>query len=269
MTSNKIRLSAPDWCFFREGSEAETYYATLKEMGYDAVEMVPAQRRKAARSAGLTIQNYAAPGMGAGLNNRANHTKLIDRIRATIRETENDDIPHVIIFSGNRVDGVDDGFDACTQAIEQVLPDTEKAGRVLIFEMLNSYNHPGYEADNSPFGFELAKYFNSPNLKVLLDLHHMHRMGEDPVALIRDNIEHIAHLHVAGSPNRDFPGSAQTIDYASCVRAAIESAYDGFWGMEFVPSGNKLEEAAKAVELFRNYFEISSRPGATQRRDAM
>jgi len=215
--------------------------------------MVPPQRRKAAQSAGLSILNYAAPGMEAGLNNRANHTELIGSIRATIRETENNDIPHVIIFSGNRVDGIDDGFEACVAAIEQVLPDAEKTGRVLIFEMLNTYNHPRYEADNSSFGFELARHFNSPNLKVLLDLYHMHRMGEDPTVLIQDNIEHIAHLHVAGSPNRDFPGSAQNIDYAACVRTAIESGYNGFWGMEFVPNGKNLEQAARAVELFRAY----------------
>ncbi len=252
MTTHAMRFSAPDWCFFPKGSEPAAYYGALKAMGYEAVEMVPRPRRAAARKAGLSILNHGAPGMEAGLNNRANHAELIPGIRQAIREAGEDDIPHVIIFSGNRVSGIEDGPAACAEAIEQVLPDAEKAGRVLIFEMLNSYDHPGYEADSSAYGFDLAQRFDSPHLKVLLDLYHMHRMAENPAALIRKHIKHIAHLHVAGSPKRDFPGEKQHIDYKACIHAAQMSGYAGFWGMEFVPGNDRMKELAQAVELFRS-----------------
>jgi hydroxypyruvate isomerase len=251
MTQHTLHFSAPDWCFFPEGTDPDAYYRALQTMGYEAVEMVPRARRAAARAAGLTVLNHAAPGMESGLNNRANHASLIAGIRKTILEAAEDDIPHVIIFSGNRVEGLDDGFAACAEAIEQVLPDAQKAGRTLIFEMLNSFDHPGYEADHSAFGFDLAAHFDSPNLKVLLDLYHMQRMGEDPAALIRKHVQHIAHLHVAGSPKRDFPGPDQQIDYASCIRAAQAAGYEGFWGMEFIPGNDPMQELARAAETFR------------------
>jgi hydroxypyruvate isomerase len=251
MNDQSIQFSVPDWCFFTEELEIDTYYPALKERGYEAVEMVPRSRRPAARKAGLSVLNHAAPGMEIGLNDRENHSKLIPEIRAAIREAAEDQVPHVILFSGNRVEGVSDGPDAVAEAIEQLLPYAEKTGRVLIFEMLNSYDHIGYEADNSTYGFDIAARFDSPHFKILLDLYHMRRMGEDPVAQIRDNIKHIGHLHVAGSPNRDYPGSTQELDFASCVRTARQSGYDGLWGMEFLPGDDKMRELERAVELFR------------------
>jgi hydroxypyruvate isomerase len=252
MNNQSMRFSVPDWCFFSEGLDADAYYSALKERGYNAVEMVPRLRRSAARKAGLPVLNHASPGMEIGLNNRVNHCKLIPEIRAAIREAAEDQVPHVILFSGNHVEGVNDGPDALAEAIEQLLPYAEETGRVLIFEMLNSYDHIGYEADNSAYGFDIAERFDSPHFKVLLDLYHMHRMGEDPVALIRDNMKYIGHIHVAGCPNRDFPGPTQELDFSSCVRVARQFGYGGLWGMEFLPGDDRMQELERAVELFRH-----------------
>lgn len=252
MSEHPLRFSVPDWCFFPEKADPYAYYAALKGLGIDAVEMVPRERHAAARAAGLAILNRSGPGMQNGLNNRANHSELIGSIRTAIREAAEDGISHVIVFSGNRVDGIDDGPQACAEAMEQLLPDAEAAGRILVFEMLNSFDHSGYEADNSAYGFDLAERFDSPYFKVLLDLYHMQRMGESPAERIRDHAGQIAHLHVAGSPKRDFPGNDQEIDYAACVRAAIETGYAGFWGMEFIPDGDPIEALRQAVAHFRS-----------------
>ena len=246
-----LKFSAPDWCFFPENTSPEDYYRQLKALGIDAVEMVPGDRRAAARSAGLDILNLGAPGMEAGLNNPANHAELIPGVKGAIHEAAEGDIPHVIIFSGNRVEGIDNGQENCVRAIEQLLPEAEKCGRVLIFEMLNSFEHVGYEADNSAYGFDLVRHFNSPHLKVLLDLYHMDRMGEDAAALIAPNIDQIAHLHVAGSPKRDFPGPDQAVDYAACLQQAAQAGYNGYWGMEYIPSDDRMEELKRAITLFR------------------
>ena len=133
-----MKFSAPDWCFFPENASPEGYYRQLKALGIDAVEMVPGDRRAAARSAGLDILNMGAPGMEVGLNNPANHAELIAGVKRAIHEAAKDDIPHVIIFSGNRVEGIDNGEENCMRAIEQLLPEAEKCNRVLIFEMLKT-----------------------------------------------------------------------------------------------------------------------------------
>ena len=46
----KLKLSAPDWCFFRKEFKPEEYYRKLLEIGYSAVEMAPPERWKALRN---------------------------------------------------------------------------------------------------------------------------------------------------------------------------------------------------------------------------
>jgi hydroxypyruvate isomerase len=112
-------------------------------------------------------------------------------------------IPYVVLFSGNR-DGQPDaeGIRNCIAGIEQVVGDAAKAGVTLLFEMLNSFEHPDYQADSFQYGFEVVKRINSPALKVVYDINHMDRMGKDSIRDVPANLNLIAHLHVAESPAR-------------------------------------------------------------------
>jgi hydroxypyruvate isomerase len=246
-----LHHSVPDWCFFKEGMDGADYYRKVKAAGYEAVEMVAPARRPLARAAGLQILNHPGPGMQEGLNNPANHARLIPEIQRAIRDVAADRIPALIIFSGNRFGPSDaDGLAVCTDAVRQLIPAAQKARVTLLFEVLNSFDHPGYQADHSRYAFELVRAINAPQLKVLYDIYHMHRMGEDVAKDVVANVDIIAHLHTAGSPRRDFPGERQAIDYASLVPAVHHAGYRGFWGHEFNPAGDPVEEAARALTRF-------------------
>ena len=69
----------------------------------------------------------------------------------------------------------------------------------------------------------------------------------------RDNLDAIAHLHVAGAPGRGFPGAGQEIDYARIIRSVHAAGYTGFVGQEFLPVGDPIDELAAAVALFESY----------------
>src|SRR5579859_5950958 len=98
----KLKLSAPDWCFYKDHFQPEEYYGKLAEMGYGAVEMVPPGRREAARAAGLKILNLPGPGMDQGLNDKSNHASLSGQLKQAITEAAAAGIPAVIVFSGRR-----------------------------------------------------------------------------------------------------------------------------------------------------------------------
>lgn len=252
----QLRQSAPDWCFFRDGTDPVQYYTTLKRIGYDAVEMVDPQRWTIAEQAGLQILNIPGPGMQQGLNKRANHSELLAAIRNDIQRASVRQIPHLIIFSGNRDGQADDeGVANCVDAIKQLAPEAEQSGVTLVFEVLNAHDHPDYMADYGAFAFDVVKAVSSPNVKVLYDIYHMFRMGEDVVTAVTTHVEYIAHLHVAGSPNRDFPGPEQETDYGHVVRAIHAAGYRGYWGQEFLPTGDPLTEAEDAFRLFQSYIE--------------
>ena len=249
---NKIKMSAPDWCFLgKSGLEPEKYYCELRKIGFTAVEMTEKKNRALARKAGLEILNMAGPGMTKGLNRIENHKEILPQIRSAIQEAKDDKVPSVIIFSGNREGQADsEGIKNCRAGIEQVIGDAEKAGVVLLFEMLNSFEHADYQADSSKYGFELAGLIKSENFKLLYDIYHMERMGEDAAKEITANLDVISHLHTAESPDRTIPLASGKINYAEIVRKVMRAGYDGFWGMEFIPKGNVMEELKRTAKTF-------------------
>lgn len=250
---SNLKQSAPDWCFYDAEMGAEKYYRKLKEIGFTGVEMLPAERRAEAKKAGLKIINFGAPGMEVGLNNPANHPQLIADTCKTIEEANRDEIPQVIIFSGNS-NGQEKsvGIQNCIRGIEQYLPVAEKNGITLVFEMLNSRNHQDYQADSSAYGFEIIKHFQSPNLKVLYDIYHMFLMGENVVADITQNLEYIAHIHIAGAPKRNNPAFENDIDYPAIVKPIVAAGYSEFWGQEFCIADDRWAELEGAFKFLEN-----------------
>lgn len=253
MSNQTIRYSVAGWAFPPSEDGPEAHYTALKAAGYDGVEMIPEAHWPIAREAGLRLLSLVGPGMTKGLNRQANHAELIAGIRERLQVAANNGVEAVIVFSGNR-EGQDDndGIANVCQALKQVLPDAEKAGVTLLFEMLNSRNHPDYQADSSAYGFKVARELNHPCLKLIYDLYHMHVMGEDLLADIRDNLDVIGHLHLAEAPDRSTPLATGEIVHAELVPAIKELGYDGFWGMEFIrgetPSLKALTEARATIE---------------------
>ncbi len=253
-----LKHSAPDWCFFEgRGFEPAAYYRRVKSVGCAAVELVDQSEWGSARDAGLPVLAVAGGGIREGLNRPENHAALIAQVEEKIALARDNGIANVIIFSGNR-GGMDDetGLANCIEGTNKIAGAAEEAGVTLLFEMLNSFDHEDYQADNPEFGLAVARAVASPRVKVLYDIYHMYRMGRDERSMTADileNLDLIGHIHIAGAPGRGFPGDDQEIDYRGLIRAIHNAGYDGFIGHEFVPSGDPLEELAAAVRLFESY----------------
>jgi hydroxypyruvate isomerase len=248
-----VKISVPDWCYYPKIGPAEAYYTTLKRLGVDAVEMVAPEHHALARAAGLAIVNQSGPGMMEGLNRLENHAALLPQIRAAIRQAAADAIPLVIVFSGNR-NGQPDGagVENCRRGLEQLLPEAERHRIVLGFEMLCEANHPDYQASRSRYGFELCRRIASPWVKVLYDVYHMQRSGEDARADVTANLAHIAHLHLAESPQRSAPLADGNIPYRQIVPAIAKAGYSGYWGLEYCPQSHPLVELEQSIDMLRS-----------------
>lgn len=248
----QLRQTLADWCM-GDAREAPEYYRRVAEIGFVGIEMAEPEHWDAVRAAGLELVNICAEGMEWGLNRRDEHAAILPEIRASIDLAATNGIAQVVVFSGNRRGSTDsDGIANCVHGLEQVVGDAERAGVLLLFETLNSLadGHADYQADHSAFAFEVVRRVGSPALKVLYDIFHMHRMGEDVVQDIVEHVDLIGHLHIAGSRQRGFPGSDQEIHYPHIVQQVRSAGYDRLWGQEFLPVGDALEELAAAYELF-------------------
>ena len=249
---NSIKLSAADWCFFPKLGDPAHYYDTLKRLGIDGAEMVDSSRYAAARSAGLEIVTMSGPGMTRGLNHREHHTDLIPQLRDAIQHASQNKIPILIVFSGNRAgQAVTEGIANCRRGFEAVLPEAEQAKVILGFEMLNTNDHPDYQADRGHYGFELAEAINFPWFKLVYDIYHMERMGDNSAVDIVNHLVSITHLHVAEYPRRSCPQADGNIRYNQIVPAIVKAGFRGYWGLEYIPAENTLDELPEAVALFR------------------
>ena len=248
-----LRLSAPDWCFFRPGMTPRDYYETLRGFGYEGVEMVDPARFADARAAGLEILNLGAPGMMEGLNREEHHAELLPGIREVMQTASENHIGAVILFSGNRA-GQDDavGLGNVARGIEALLPDAERLGVELWFEMLCQRDHPDYQADHAGYGFELRRRVASDRLRLLYDVYHMSQMGEDVREQVASNRDDIAHIHLADLPDRSCLRDDEQVAFHEIRDAALGAGYAGYFGMEFIPRAGGLDEAREAAEHFRS-----------------
>ncbi len=247
-----IKLSVPDWCFYGKLGESAGYYETLKSLGVAGVEMVAPERYAAARAAGLEILNLAGPGMARGLNRLEHHAELLPQLRDGLQQAHQNNIPLLIVFSGNRAGQEDhEGLANCRRGFEALLPEAERLGIVMGFEMLNSYDHTDYQADHGRYGFQLVEQVHSPWLKLVYDIYHTEKMGDDSLSEITSHVDQIAHIHTAESPKRDAPRADGKIRYGQIVPAVLRAGYRGYWGLEFVPQSNPLEELRAAIAMFQ------------------
>lgn len=243
-----VRLSAPDWCFYRDDYAPEAYYQRLHAAGITAVEMVDSGRWPAARAAGLQVLNLAGPGMTQGLNRREHHATLLPALREAIATAQTQQIPGVIVFSGNRESQDDaEGLANCIDALRELAPVADAAGVTLLFEMLNSTEHADYQADRSAYGFAVVRGVDSSAVRVLYDIYHMQRMGEDMLADLLANLDIIGHIHVAESPGRTAPVAQGVIDYHAIIPPVLAAGYQGCWGLEYLPQGDPLTDLAGAA----------------------
>jgi hydroxypyruvate isomerase len=77
----------------------------------------------------------------------------------------------------------------------------------------------------------------------------MSMMGEDVVAALESGSEWLGYVHLADMPGRHEPGSG-VIDFPAIIAALGRLGYVGTAGLEFSPSLDSIEAAAKARECF-------------------
>jgi hydroxypyruvate isomerase len=247
----KIRQSFSWWCVAGQAKDPEKFLRAARQIGYEAVELIPQELWDTARQAGLMI---AAEGVGPidqGFNRRENHAALEDAFRQKVELAVRYQIPNLIVFSGNRAGLSDEeGAAAAVEGLKRLVPLAEAKGVTLVMELLNSkVDHKDYQCDHTAWGAKVIDLVGSPRVKLLYDIYHMQIMEGDVIRTLRDNMARIGHIHTAGNPGRNDLDSDQELYYPAIMRAIAGSAYHGLVGQEFVPKGPALEALRAGFEL--------------------
>lgn len=151
--------------------------------------------------------------------------------------------PALHVLYGNR----DDGDPArqnelALQHLGLAAAAAAEVGAVVLVEALSGADrYPLQTASDVVHVLErLARQVPGPGARMLCDLYHLCVNGDDPVAVIEQHAAWLGHVQVADVPGRHQPGTG-TLDVTGCLQALRSVGYDGWIGLEYVPTGPSVE----------------------------
>jgi hydroxypyruvate isomerase len=107
--------------------------------------------------------------------------------------------------------------------------------------------HPGYQGNHTEYCIDIIRRVGSPSLKLLFDIYHVQIMDGDIIRRIRQHKDHIGHVHAAGNPGRGELDDRQEINFKPIMQALVDAGYQGYVGLEFIPTGDPLQSLRQAV----------------------
>lgn len=254
-------------CFFTDLPYDERI-SKISQLGFDSVEFwhpegtwngstidegMPKDAevlRKVCEETGVTVAGFvlnAWDGLFGGCPvNPDDHEKFIEQVHKMIDFAEKIDCHSAVIMSGTLVDGLTRSQMRANmdKAFGRALEIAEKKNFTLLVEPLNTVvDHAGFYLDSTAEAVELVRSFKSPNMKLVYDIYHMQIMDGNVVDTIKDNVDIIGQMHVAGVPGRNEPDVGE-LDYPFIFSKADEFGYKGRFGFEYfpkLPSAESLE----------------------------
>ncbi|MDQ8703844.1 hydroxypyruvate isomerase family protein [Streptomyces sp. LHD-70] len=117
------------------------------------------------------------------------------------------------------------------------------AGVDLLIEPINTRDMPGYFLNRQADAHAVVREVGAPNLKVQLDLYHCQIVEGDLTATLRRDLPtgRVAHLQIAGVPDRHEPDDANELNFRQLLAVADELGFDGWVGCEYRPRAGTSE----------------------------
>lgn len=251
-----MRYSVNLRCLFPEASFAEAL-ALTKKHGYGLVEDWTLNREEVPERAKLLREMDMGFSAFCPAYFVLNDLSCHDRYEASLREAIEDakalNCPAIITQVGNDTGAPrEEQHRAIVTGLRRMAPLLEAADVTLLVEPLNDVrDHIGYYLTDSNEGFDIVREAASKKIRLLFDVYHQVHMGEDVLSRIEQNIDLIAHFHIAGNPNRDhrlFDG----FDYAPVLNLIRETGTSAPVGLELFPPNRA--EAEKVLERLKEYL---------------
>ena len=249
--NGRLKQSVSRWCYGK--IPMPEFCEAVKGMGLTAIDLLQPEEWQIVADHGL-LCSMAYAGGGSipdGLNNKANHDKIVKDLEDGIPKAAQFKIPNVITFFGNRRGMSDAEAKAnCIEGLNRIKHLGEENNVTICVELLNSkVDHKDYQGDHTAFGVEIVKAVNSPRVKLLYDAYHMQIMEGDLIRTIRDNKEWIAHVHTGGVPGRHELDGTQEVNWRAIAQALVDAGFQGYMAHEFVPTRDPLTSLREAVAL--------------------
>jgi len=216
---------------------------TLARIGFKGVDLPSAQQIQIVKDNGLTPALIVASGMSfqQGLIRKEMHDQFEGEFHKSIDNCVAAGCPTLIALPGERR-GMpwEEAADNTVAIFNRVKGYAEQKGVTLCMEITNSKVVGDQRTDQTfnhlAWGVDVCKKVNSPRVKILFDCYHVQIADGDLTRNLRDNFNHIAHIHVAGVPSRQEIDDTQEVNYRFVANAIADLGFTGFVAHEYRPT---------------------------------
>jgi hydroxypyruvate isomerase len=118
--------------------------------------------------------------------------------------------------------------------------EARSAGVTVVIEPINTRDIPGFFLNRQDEAHAVCREAGEPNLKVQMDLYHCQIVEGDLATKIRRYLGGVAHMQVAGVPERHEPDVGE-VNYPYLFRLIDELGYEGWIGCEYRPKAGTRE----------------------------
>jgi len=224
----------------------EQKYAAAAKHGFKAVEILGwkdidiAKTRAAIDKSGCALSailiqsqdehKHALIANEHGMVHEDAFDAFVDSVAETLDAAKALNCKNIIVTTGNQRNDVPRQVqhDNIVKALKAAAKVVEGSGVTLVLEPLNVLvDHMGYYLTTTAEGVEIIKKVNSPSVKLLYDVYHQQITEGNLINNIRNNIEHIAHIHLGDVPGRNQPGTGE-INYKNVFKAIADTGYDKY-----------------------------------------
>ena len=231
---------------------------TLARIGFKGVDLPTAEQAPMLKQYGLTpaLMTGAGTTFQDGLIRKELHGTFEEAFHAGIDLCANVGCPSLIAMPGERR-GMprEEAADNAAAILTRVKGYAEQKGVTLCMEITNSKVVADQRTDQTfnhlEWGWDVCRKVNSPRVKIVYDMYHVQIMDGDVTRNLRDNVDMICHIHVAGVPSRQEIDSTQELNYRFIANAIADLGFTGFVAHEYRPTPGR--DPIKSLE---QCFEI-------------
>lgn len=179
------------------------------------------------------------------------HDQFIARVERAASVAVDLGTPKLVVLAGDRIAGPDEAsqrrsaIDALVRASEAVA----QSKLELVVEVVNrQFEGPNALLQDSAIAVDVIRRVDCPNVKFLYDRYHA-ILDDEPLGWAIDgHMDLIGHVQAADIPGRHEFGTGNQ-DWAEELAWLIRAGYDGFVGLEVVPTSDSGELYAAARSL--------------------
>jgi hydroxypyruvate isomerase len=225
----------------------------LSRIGFKGVDLPTAAQVPILKKYGLTPTMMTGTGttFQDGLIRKELHDKFEPAFRAGIDMCAELGCPNLIALPGERRGmSREEGADNAAAILSRVKGYAEQKGVTICMEITNSKvvadQRTDQVFDRLEWGLDVCRKVNSPRVKIVYDVYHVQIANGDVTRNMRDNLDRICHIHVAGVPTRMEIDGTQELNYAFIANAIADLPYSGFVAHEWRPGPGR--DPVKSLE---------------------